>query len=81
MAVFNLCDDLGRGFGPFLVAILILSQGRENAFSMTIAFGWLLCGAGLASVAFFLQADEEAVQRHLQGLAHPPAASDDHLSL
>ena len=56
-------------------------QGRENAFSATIAFGWLLCGAGLASVAFFLQADEEAVQRRLEGLAHPPAASDDHLSL
>lgn len=66
LAVFNLCDDLGRGFGPFLVAILILSQGREQAFSMTITFGWVLCGTGLASIACFLQDDEEAVQSRLK---------------
>ena len=41
-AVFNLCDDLGRGFGPFLVAILIISQvnlfvfGSKNYYTAAL---------------------------------------------
>ena len=43
-SLYNFADDLGRGFGPFIIGnILIYSFGRNMAFNIANAF-WFICG-------------------------------------
>ena len=44
ISFFMFADDLGRGFGPFIIGnILIYHFGRNRAFNIANIF-WLLCG-------------------------------------
>lgn len=43
LALHVVLDDLGKGMGPALVAVLITALGRQLAFSLSIA-GWIPCG-------------------------------------
>ncbi len=43
LALHVVLDDLGKGVGPALVAVLITALGRQLAFSLSIA-GWVPCG-------------------------------------
>jgi len=45
-AVYNLADDLGRGFGPFIISFFILQFGRQLGFNIANAI-WLLCGIAI----------------------------------
>ena len=43
-SLYNFADDLGRGFGPFIIGnILIYQFGRNIAFNIANVF-WLICG-------------------------------------
>ena len=43
-SIYNLADDLGRGFGPFIIgSFLIYFFGRNMAFNIANGF-WLICG-------------------------------------
>jgi len=43
-SMYNLADDLGRGFGPFIIGnILIYHFGRNMAFNIANLF-WFICG-------------------------------------
>ena len=43
-SLYNFADDLGRGFGPFIIGnILIYYFGRNVAFNIANAF-WIICG-------------------------------------
>tara|TARA_B100001029_G_C15063817_1_gene461353 strand:- start:2981 stop:4216 length:1236 start_codon:yes stop_codon:yes gene_type:complete len=43
-SMYNLADDLGRGFGPFIIGnFLIYFFGRNIAFNIANGF-WLICG-------------------------------------
>tara|TARA_B100001029_G_C15060841_1_gene458341 strand:+ start:1690 stop:2946 length:1257 start_codon:yes stop_codon:yes gene_type:complete len=43
-SLYNFADDLGRGFGPFIIGnILIYNFGRNIAFNIANMF-WLICG-------------------------------------
>ena len=43
-SLYNFADDLGRGFGPFIIGnILIYHFGRNIAFNIANAF-WVICG-------------------------------------
>ncbi len=43
-SLYNFADDLGRGFGPFIIGnILIYYLGRNVAFNIANAF-WIICG-------------------------------------
>ncbi|SVB12333.1 uncharacterized protein METZ01_LOCUS165187 [marine metagenome] len=43
-SLYNFADDLGRGFGPFIIGnILIFYLGRNMAFNIANAF-WFICG-------------------------------------
>ncbi|HJM46897.1 MAG TPA: MFS transporter [Candidatus Marinimicrobia bacterium] len=43
-SLYNFADDLGRGFGPFIIGnILIFYLGRNIAFNIANAF-WFICG-------------------------------------
>lgn len=43
LALHVVLDDLGKGVGPALVAVLITALGRQLAFSLSIT-GWIPCG-------------------------------------
>ena len=43
LALHVVLDDLGKGVGPAIVAVLITALGRQLAFSLSI-LGWVPCG-------------------------------------
>ena len=70
-AGLNLTDDLGKGFGPFIVAAVISSVGdRRKAFTVTM-IGWLIGGVLNWCMHFTIVQDEReainAVERKLEG--------------
>lgn len=63
-SLYNLADDLGKGFGPALIALLITAFGRTRAFNVAASF-WLLSGAAMLALARVFPADERALQARL----------------
>ena len=45
-ALYNLADDLGRGFGPVIISFLILAFGRTVAFNIANGI-WVFCAVAL----------------------------------
>ena len=45
-ALYNLADDLGRGFGPFIISFFILQFGRQLGFNIANGI-WFLCGIAI----------------------------------
>lgn len=84
-ALFNLTDDLGKGFGPYIVYIFIddAFDGDRMAAFNAISMFWVVCGLLLLSLAFTYEADintvnaivREAAQRSLSEDANPRIAS------
>lgn len=57
-ALYNLADDLGRGFGPALISLLIvLMGGRTPAFALAIAC-WLVAAWALFRLSKTFPTDE-----------------------
>ncbi|GAB4817048.1 hypothetical protein N2152v2_004094 [Parachlorella kessleri] len=81
LALQTMLDDLGKGMGPALVAVLITHLGRTAAFNYSAA-GWIPCGLLLLGAALTLEKDEAAMQRRLQHvvsqllLSAPPSGAD-----
>ncbi len=65
---FNLCNDLGRGLGAWIVGGMAARLGRVSAFHIANLM-WLLCGAVLLSLVFLFPKDERAVQERLRELS------------
>jgi len=42
-SIYNLADDLGRGFGPFIISFFILQFGRQWGFNLANGI-WFFCG-------------------------------------
>ena len=66
-AWFNLTDDLGKGFGPVLIAALIHRMGRQKAFEVGFWF-WVPCGALCALCGLTVPRDEARVRREAESL-------------
>ena len=64
--LFGLTDDLGRGFGPALIAFLEMAVGGRRAAFTIGAFFWVICGALILAIYFTCEEDEAAVQRHVR---------------
>ncbi|TAL34568.1 MAG: MFS transporter [Spirochaetes bacterium] len=56
-SLFNLTDDLGKGFGPVIISGLIVAFGRLWAFNIANLF-WLVCGVLLLVMIWTFPADE-----------------------
>ncbi|MCF7797918.1 MAG: MFS transporter [Lentisphaeria bacterium] len=69
-SLFNLTDDLGKGFGPVIISILIVSLGRTWAFNVANLF-WLFCGVTLLWLIWIFPRDE----RRLNSVVMERAAS------
>lgn len=57
-SLYNLTDDLGKGFGPVIISALIVWLGRLMAFNVANLF-WLICGL-LLLVMIWTFPDDEA---------------------
>lgn len=67
-ALCNLADDLGRGLGPAIIAVLIGAFGRLSAFRIAALF-WAFCGLVLLLMVRTFPADEERLRRELEAEA------------
>ena len=61
-AVFALFDDLGKGFGPVVIARLVRAYGRRRAFVYAAVFGWGVGSLVNASITLTLEADERRLR-------------------
>ena len=61
-SVFMVADDLGKGLGPAIVALMIPSLGRASAFTVAMG-GWFVCAFFLSLMAFTIVEDEKAAAR------------------
>ncbi len=64
-SLFNLADDLGKGFGPMIISVLIVAFGRLWAFNVANLF-WLLCGILLLAMVWTFPKDEIKLNMRLQ---------------
>jgi predicted MFS family arabinose efflux permease len=64
-ALYNLFDDLGRGLGPFVISVFILSWGRERAFQAANLM-WVVCGLLLLVMARTFPRDEVVLAQRLR---------------
>ncbi len=65
VALQAMTDDVGKGLGPFIVAMLIGVMGRQAAFNVAVA-GWVPCAVLMLALCFTIRTDEAAMQRRLQ---------------
>jgi MFS family permease len=56
-SLYNLTDDLGKGFGPVIISALIVWFGRLMAFNVANLF-WLICGLLLLVMIWTFPEDE-----------------------
>ena len=66
-ATFALCDDLGRGAGPVLIAYAIRRWGRRATFAWAM-FWWIPCALLCGATALTVGADERRAQKGQQVL-------------
>ena len=60
--MFALFDDLGKGFGPVVIARLVKAYGRKTAFVYAAVFGWGVGSLVNASITLTLEADERRLR-------------------
>lgn len=60
----NLSDDLGKGFGPAIISLLILAFGRVWAFNIANLF-WLIAGTIFIYMVVTFPRDEAALHKVL----------------
>lgn len=65
LALQTMLDDLGKGLGPGLVAIIITKVGRTKAFNIATC-GWIPCGILLLCTSFTIRKDEDDMQHRMQ---------------
>ena len=61
-AVFALFDDLGKGFGPVVIARLVKAYGRRRAFVYAAVCGWGVGSLVNASITLTLESDERRLR-------------------
>ncbi|MEJ5362900.1 MAG: MFS transporter [Spirochaetota bacterium] len=64
-SLYNLTDDLGKGFGPVIISALIVWFGRIMAFNVANLF-WLVCGLLLLVMIWTFPEDESKLNAILK---------------
>eukprot|EP01006_Ploeotia_vitrea_P066704 TRINITY_DN95524_c0_g1_i1.p1 TRINITY_DN95524_c0_g1~~TRINITY_DN95524_c0_g1_i1.p1 ORF type:complete len:512 (+),score=10.07 TRINITY_DN95524_c0_g1_i1:67-1536(+) len=73
--VFALTDDIGKGLGPVLIALLISTVGRFKAICVGFCC-WVLCALLLGMMGLTMEKDEDKVQTQLKK-SYQPISEDD----
>lgn len=71
-SLFNLADDLGKGFGPVIISFLIVLFGRLWAFNIANIF-WLFCGIVLLYLVAVFPRDKKALDKLMEERARSMA--------
>lgn len=75
-ALFALCDDVGKGGGPFLISqMIVLFDSRKQAFNFGL-LSWLLCG-GFCFLMYFTILDDLKDGKHRAVNSHSGNAMND----
>jgi len=64
-SLFNLADDLGKGFGPVVISALVTRFGRLHAFHLANLF-WVPCGLVLLAMAITFPRDAAALEARMR---------------
>ena len=73
-----LTDDLGKGFGPFVMALLIIALGsRRDALSTAVIVGVTLSASMQAAPFFTVEEDEAETNRRVLAGEGPPSCCLD----
>lgn len=64
-SLFMLTDDLGKGLGPLIVALLVDMLGRESAFFLSVLF-WIPCGLLIGASSYTVPHDLQTVSERYQ---------------
>ena len=72
-ALFNLTDNLGKGFGPVIISFFIVRFGRLWAFNIANLF-WVACGLILLVMIWAFPKDEAALREKLAARAKSMSA-------
>lgn len=67
-SLLNLCNDLGRGFGAWIVGGMAARLGRVSAFHIANLL-WLLCGLVLLALYWIYPREEAELQQRLRAIA------------
>lgn len=67
-SLLNLFNDLGRGFGAWVVGVMAAHWGRVTAFHVANGM-WVFCGIVLLFMMVTFPKDEDALQERLKRLA------------
>lgn len=67
-SLYNLADDLGKGFGPVIISGLIAVFGRLVAFNIANLF-WLVCGILLLVMIITFPKDQQQLNEKMKGKA------------
>ena len=69
-ALLNSFDDVGRGLGPMVIALLIMAfdGNRQLAFNVGI-LGWVLCGVGNLMIFYVVKQDEISMRSKLMEIS------------
>jgi len=59
-AIYNLADDLGRGFGPFIISFFIYQFGRQWGFNLANGI-WFFCAIFILMIAKTYTSDQETL--------------------
>ncbi len=67
-SLYNLADDLGKGFGPVIISLLIVGFGRLWAFNIANLF-WIFCGIVLLLMAKVFPEDIRSLDQKMESTA------------
>ena len=59
-ALYNLADDLGRGFGPYIISLFILQFGRQWGFNLANGI-WFFCGIFILLMMKTYNSDQKTI--------------------
>jgi len=69
VAFYSVLDDLSKGFGTLLIAMLTpLVGGRAVAYQLALGL-WVVCGAAMIATIYTYEEDERQMRRHLDEAA------------
>lgn len=68
-AIQSLVDELGKGFGPYLVSQLIVAAGDRTSGITIAIMMWIPCGIIICLISCFLEKDVLSVEKEISDAA------------
>lgn len=70
-ALYNLCDNIGKGLGPAFGGVVLSATASYATMANSAIALWLLCGCLFSLMVFTLGKDRQACMQHLHATSQP----------